>query len=397
MTERDERALRQALQDLGSDDPVDVGQVRRRAAERRRNGRTVAGLAVALVLVAGVVGLPADGGRSQRADQRGRWGSGRAGGGYPLGLRRPAAESEPPHRAGRWPRRRPIRLRMAGAPSTSATSASGARVRGYAVPPQSDWCADEPRGEPRADQRRPYVWLGSDLPVRRIGCPAQPASLLTEHVEALAPGPAVDYVEGAVRQGGWWVVTRFAGSAVLVVTTKDQARAERILNSAQVEPEGAPCTAQSPIAGPLGTRPDGTPGLSRLSGTDGVVLCQYEPVVDPADAALPRLRAAVHSPRRRRRRWSPSSSPRRSTTRPATPLPSISDRTSPWWSGSGSAAVTHDVYVNPAGCPNGSGMSGGIDDGTTVRVLTRPACQKLLAPPLALWSASGDVGRNCLG
>ena len=56
--ERDERALRQALQDLGSDDPVDLGQVRRRAAERRRNGRTVAGLAVALVLVAGVVGLP---------------------------------------------------------------------------------------------------------------------------------------------------------------------------------------------------------------------------------------------------------------------------------------------------------------------------------------------------
>ena len=42
-------------------------------------------------------------------------------------------------------------------------------------------------------------------------------------------------------------------------------------------------------------------------------------------------------------------------------------------------------------------MAGGIDDGTTVRILTRPACQKLLTPPLALWSASGDVGRNCLG
>ena len=51
--------------------------------------------------------------------------------------------------------------------------------------------------------------------------------MLTEHVEALAPGPAVDYVEGAVRQGGWWVVTRFAGSAVLVVTTKDQAGPSR--------------------------------------------------------------------------------------------------------------------------------------------------------------------------
>ena len=73
MTERDERALRQALQDLGSDDPVDLGQVRRRAAERRRNGRTVAGLAVALVLVAGVVGLPQlIGGGGSSAEQRGR-------------------------------------------------------------------------------------------------------------------------------------------------------------------------------------------------------------------------------------------------------------------------------------------------------------------------------------
>src|SRR5829696_88410 len=58
MTERDEEALRQALQELGSDEPVDLGQVRRRAAERQRNRRTVAGLAVVLVLVAGVVGLP---------------------------------------------------------------------------------------------------------------------------------------------------------------------------------------------------------------------------------------------------------------------------------------------------------------------------------------------------
>src|SRR5918997_633219 len=58
MTERDERALRDALQELGSDEPVDLGRVRRRAAERRRNARAVAGLAVALVVVAGVVGLP---------------------------------------------------------------------------------------------------------------------------------------------------------------------------------------------------------------------------------------------------------------------------------------------------------------------------------------------------
>ena len=73
-----------------------------------------------------------------------------------------------------------------------------------------------------------------------------PASLLTEHVEALSPGPAVDYVEGAVRQGDWWVVTRFAGSAVLVVTTTEQARAEQILDSARVAPERRAVPAQQP-------------------------------------------------------------------------------------------------------------------------------------------------------
>ena len=73
---------------------------------------------------------------------------------------------------------------------------------GYAVPPQSDWCADDPQGEPRPDQRRPYVWLGMDIPVRAIGCPEpRPDSLLTEHVEAVAPGPATDYVEGEASKG----------------------------------------------------------------------------------------------------------------------------------------------------------------------------------------------------
>ena len=42
MTERDERALREALR-AGPDEPVDLGQVRRRAAERRRNSRMAAG------------------------------------------------------------------------------------------------------------------------------------------------------------------------------------------------------------------------------------------------------------------------------------------------------------------------------------------------------------------
>ena len=398
MTERDEEALRQALQQLGGDEPVDLGQVRRRAAERQRNRRTVAGLAVVLVLVAGVVGLPqlvAGGGQSPtsasggagaesapeadtRADGPGRPES------APSGREAAPAPTEAAPRGWRTEYYRDISFRV---PATW----------GYAVPPQSDWCADQPQGEAGAEQRRPYVWLASQLPVRSIGCPTMPASLLTEHVEASVPGPATDYTEGAVRQGDWWVVTRFAGRAVLVVTTKDRSRAEQILGSAQVEPEGAPCAPRSPIAGPLGARPDDGLDLGEVGRVDRVVLCQYEPAADPADAELPSLRAAVALSATASRALVDQLAAAPVTDRRCDPAP-VEQRPD--------LAVlvriqvdgaVREVYVNPAGCPDGGGMAGGIDDGTTVRVLTRPACQRLLAPPLAVWSAGGDVGRNCLG
>jgi hypothetical protein len=58
---------------------------------------------------------------------------------------------------------------------------------------------------------------------------------------------------------------------------------------------------------------------------------------------------------------------------------------------------TSDIYITATGCPDGPGMAGGIDDGTSVRLLTRQACRGVLTPPLALFSGTGDVGRNCLG
>ena len=397
MTERDERALRDALQELGPDEPLDLGLVRRRAAERRRNARTVAGLAVALVVIAGVVGLPrlmAPGG-----DQP----SSMAGGAQAAPESRTQEDNSEAQPEAAPPGRQ-VSPSTDPAPDGWRTeyfrdiSFSVPATWGYAVPPQSDWCADEPRGEPRADQRRPYVWLGSDILVRRIACGgALPVSLLTEHVEALSPGPAVDYVEGAVEQGEWWVVTRVAGRAVLVVTTKDRDRAEQILGSAQVVSDVAPCPPQSPIAGPLGARPaDGT-DLGRLGPVDQVVLCQYEPMVEPADVGLPRLRAAV--------RLSRAASQDLVDDLVAAPVNDVTCDPAPVGQRPDLAVLvriraggqTHDVFVHPAGCPDGGGMVGGIDDGTTVRVLTRPACSALLTPPLALWSASGAVADNCLG
>jgi hypothetical protein len=378
MTERDEQALREALRSLGPDEPVDPEAARQRATERRRTGRMAAGIAVALVLVAGVIGLPrlfpAEQGQSASAGQAGP----EAG---------PNADSAPGEAAGDGWRTEYYRDISFQVPSSW----------GYAVPPQSDWCADQPKGQPRVEQRRPYVWLGADIPVRAIACPARPANLLTEHVAALAPGPATDYVQGAIREGDWWVVTRFAGSAVLVVTTKERALAEEILASAEVEPEAAPCPPASPVAGKLGTRPEKVTDLTALRPVEEVVLCQYEPVADPADAALPRLRATVL--------LTGSDAQALVSDLAAAPVNDSSCDPAPL-DGLPQLAVlarvrtgdqTSDIHIAATGCPDGdSGMAGGIDDGTTVRILTAEACRQLLTPPMALWSASGAVATNCL-
>jgi hypothetical protein len=371
----------------------------------------MAGLAVVLVLVAGVVGLPqllTGGGQSPTSASGGaEAGSGPETGSGPESGSAPEADT----RSGDYGQPDAVPPGRQGSPTSTDPAPTGWRTEyyrdisfevpaswGYAVPPQSDWCVDKPRGELRADQRRPYVWLGSNVLVRGVGCPAMPGSLLSEHVEAHAPGPAVDYAEGAVRQGDWWVVTRFAGSAVLVVTTKDRARAEQILDSAQVEPEGAPCASRSPIAGELGAPPADGLDLGRGPRVDRVVLCQYQPVLNRADAKLPSLRAAV--------RLSAKASRALVDQLAAAPVNDKRCDPAPVQQGPDLAVVVRievdgrvrEVYVRAVGCPDGDdGMSGGIDDGTTVRVLTRPACQRLLTPPLAVWAAGGDLARNCQG
>ena len=393
MTERDERALREALQALGPDEPVDPEAARHRATERRRNGRALAGIAVALVLVAGVVGLP----RLLPTDT-----ASTAGGAAEAG--QPQAGQDAERDATMPPPRRTVKPPTDPVPEGWRTeyyrdiSFQVPETWGYAVPPQSDWCAYKPQGQPRADQRRPYVWLAGAIPVRRIGCPASPASLLTEHIEALSPDPAVDYVEGAVREGDWWVVTRFAGNAVLVVTSKERPLAEQILASAEVEPEDAPCPPASPVAGRLGTRPADDTDLTAIADVDWVVLCQYEPVADAADAELPRLRATVRLTGSRAQALVPNlaAAPVNDTSCDPAPLDDLPDlamlvRVS-------TSDRTSDIHIAATGCPDGdSGMVGGIDDGTTVRLLTRNVCQNVLTQPIALWSGSGDLGRNCLG
>ena len=389
MTDREENAFRDALQGLVPDDESAPTMTR-----RPRPVMPAVLAAAAIVLLVSVIGLPriVGGGTAEPAS----------------GGAAQAESAQVPQDSAPTPA---LRER---APTDWRTeyfrdiSFSVPPTWGYAVPPQSDWCADNPQGEPRRDQRTPYVWLAMDIPVRAIGCPdPMPDSLLTEHVEAVAPGPATDYVEGEVQQAGWWIVTRFVGSAVLIVTTRDHALAEQILDSADVvgtddSPERRlGCSPASPVAGPLGARPASGGSLDDVdsASVESAVVCQYEPVVDAADADLPRLRAVsvrqgdaaqalVDRLRSAPEQTSGCDHP------PVDDRPDVAIVVRIAFSNDG----VREIFVAATGCPDGdSGMVGGIDDGTQVRVLTRTACQSLLVEPLVLFSASGAVAANCLG
>jgi hypothetical protein len=377
MAERDELALREALRTLGRDGTVDPKAARRRAQERRRSGLAAVGVAVALLLVAGVIGIP----RLLPAEQASPTLSEPAG---PEG--RPGAAPVPTDPAPAGWRTEYFRDISFQVP----------KDWGYAVPPQSDWCANGRTGQPRPEQRRPYVWLGGGIAVRAIGCPTMPTSLLTEHVEAVAAGPAATHVEETLKKGDWWVINRVTISTVLTVTTKDASLAEQILGSVKLAPRDAPCPPTSPVSGPLGSRPTDSTDLTALTDVDHVMLCQYVPELEPG-AGLPQFRAAHLVTGRAADQFVArlqSAPVNNSSCDPAPdPVPDLAvlvrvtagDR-------------TFDVYIAATGCPDGdSGMAGGIDDGTTVRLLTRQVCRSVLTLPLAMFSGSGEVGRNCLG
>ena len=347
----------------------------------------VAGVAIALVLVAGVVGVP----RLFPADQ-GQSASGEAAG----------ADSAPqgqPQAASPFPDAR--EERAPGAWRTEYYRDISFEVPadwGYAVPPSpTSWCASSEDGKPRPDQLKPYVWLRTLMAEPAIACGPMPDSLLTEHVVALEPGPAEGYVEGSSEVAGWSVVTRFVGTAILVVTTKNRERAEQILDSSTVVTDDTPCPSSSPVAGPLGARPTEPTDLNALGDVDHVVLCQYEP--DPELAAgRSRLRAVhlVTGPPADQLVAELQSAPVNDTSCKPTPLDGLPEIAV-------LARVTagdriSDIHIAATGCPDGDrGMVGGIDDGTQLRLLTQNACRSVLTAPVALFSGSGDVGRNCLG
>jgi hypothetical protein len=378
---------------MGPDEPVDPGAARHRAAERRRNSRALAGIAVALVLVAGVIGVPRLLPGGIDATSAGVESGGRAEpeAGADAGAEARTESPEPVPQSASSPPVDPApegwRIEYYG--DTSFQVPASWR---YAVAPQSDWCADEPPGQPRPEQRRPYVWLGRDISVRTIGCPEPPTSLLTEHVEALAWDTATSYVDSVVQKGEWWVVTRNVGY-MLSVTTKDRSLAERILDSVRTNPADPPCAPLGPPIS-LGARPSTPTELTSIGEVDRVALCQYA-----KDNSRTMLQAArvVTGPAAHNLvaalRSAPVDKGKLCDSMPLGGHPEIFVLVRIVAGGQ-----PHEVYVSAMGCPGSErGMVGGIDDGTTLRLLTRDACGHVLTPPIAIYKASGAVAENCLG
>ena len=395
MTERDERALRDALQELGSDEPVDLGLVRRRAAERRRNARTMAGLAVVLVLVAGVVGVPRLLGPG--AEQP----TSMAGGSQADSDAQPEADA----RDAGQPRAATPGRQVA---PTNESAPDGWRTEyyrditfrvptswGYARSPVPSWCSSNPDGQPRPEQLSPYVWLGPPTDDRLERCAEPlPAALFTEHVSVVPPEVPYQDIPPAP---GWHVVTKIIGQERLVALSRDRDLAERIVDSGRVDRRAANCDLPTETNA-MGARPDPTGDLTALRHVDEIRLCQY-PSPGYSGNELTNLRAV--------RVLTGAAADQLLTTLQSAPVDARAACDPMPYGGYPeifvlvrmvSAGTVHDLYVSAVGCPGSPrGMAGGIDDGTTVRLLTRAACQQILVPPLALFDASGAVAENCLG
>ena len=98
-----------------------------------------------------------------------------------------------------------------------------------------------------------------------------------------------------------------------------------------------------------------------------MVLCQYEPVADPSDAELPRLRATARLTGSQAQALvsALADAPANNSSCDPAPLDGLPQVAVVARVGTGGR--TSDIHIAATGCPDGdSGMAGGIDDGTTL-------------------------------
>ena len=264
---------------------------------------------------------------------------------------------------------------------------------GYADEPTSAWCAGNADGQPDAQQRKPYVSLGGAQVLPAIACPEMPASLITEHVSIRRVDGAGPPAYAETQAHGWWVAEAGVNGLRLAATSRDRERARRIVKSMTTDSDAAPCPPRHPLDQDQPVRPVPAFDLGSGASPGRVTVCQYETSVGVPDlgglrAVLPLSPTAGSQLFDRLRR-----APVKETSTCSHPNNSEVRVVLRFATDDG----TREVFVAAAGCPDGYGPGyGGIDDGTTLRALTRDTCRAILQPPVRLEAASGDVGRLCL-
>lgn len=264
---------------------------------------------------------------------------------------------------------------------------------GYAYEPGPDWCG---HGPPDAEHSRPYVSLGQPSGRFDIACPPLPDELITEHVAAFSNSSwpttsPYDRPDGRARLGnGFWEVIRAVESVRLRVVSRNADLAQRIADSAVAAGDTPPCRPDHPVIIDHEARPD---PAGEFGTVDRITLCQYD-----LGRASGGLRAA-------------------GTLTGATAKKLIKDlAAAPVWDGPrcpadeprhwpdltvvlrvhGDAGLS-ELVLRQGTCSNGAGpVTGGFDDGRTVRTATAETCRAVLVAPLRIDSGGDSVFARCV-
>jgi hypothetical protein len=264
---------------------------------------------------------------------------------------------------------------------------------GYAYEPGADWCAgvDHESPTPKPEHQRPYVALGSQPWGLDLYCPDLPDTMLTEHVTA-RPAAEPQGADGRSRLGrGFWEIIRTVGTVKLRVISQDADLAREIADSAAPAGADAPCRPFIDKPGERVARPDPAFDVAALEAVRSIVLCQYNSSPGFGLSAATEL----DEPAARRLIDAIGASPKdKSAACPPDPEPIWYEVAVLLHVRTETGLHTLNLYLH--GCRlGGNQVRGGIDDGTTVRRVTRETCQAVITPPLRLDVGSGTIYALC--
>jgi hypothetical protein len=259
---------------------------------------------------------------------------------------------------------------------------------GYAAAPHSDWCAATGRHRSQAIAQEGYVDTSlSGDGVLAIGCGGTPPAKLTAlHLSFVDEGTD----SPMALPPGWTTVGRSLGATRMVVTTDAAHRvlADRILATAHlVRTDQNGCAVASPIQDQLVDHPSPAFDVDSVRHVDSIAVCQYElDVTGPGLVASQLLTGTAADDELAALQTAPAQGGpdrlRQCNAAVRGPTGSTLLLTS--------GGQSHQMYAFYSGCARN-----GIDDGTTVRALTRSDCPPLWSPRIRLTDGLSAVFDRC--